>query len=436
VRRAHAWALTAVLVCAGGLHAQTADTAAVNAVRVYECACAAEGGQLWGISLCGPVVIVEPQSRAAVANRPDPAGAFERSGDVYTGTLPDGMLLGNTAFEWMGVRWAMVLSPLPQSQAERLALLGHESFHRLQPELGLPMRDPANVHLAERDGRVWLRLELRALATALRTRGMESRAHLSDAMLFRAQRHALFPGADTLEAALELHEGLAEYTGIMLAAAAGEGYSPGVAERDARVADAVERFERQSSFVRSLGYGTGPALDILLDRHRPGWREELPQGRSLAALLEVAAGGEVVVAGTLGQRASAYDHSGIAVEEDAHVADAAARVARYRQALVDGPVLVLRHRQWRGSFNPDEVVPLGASGNVYLTGTFEADWGRLVVTDGALFSPDFSSITVAAPAAAPRGGDVRGPGWSLKLAPGWRLVPSGSGSYTAMPPEM
>jgi hypothetical protein len=140
-------------------------------------------------------------------------------------------------------------------------------------------------------------------------------------------------------------------------------------------------------------------------------------------------------AATLAERASPYGYSRIAEEEDARVADAAARVARYRQALIDAPVLLLRHRQWRGSFNPNEVVPVGAAGNVYLTGTFEADWGRLVVTDGALFSPDFSSITVAAPAAAPEGRDVSGRGWTLELAPGWRLVPTGSGNFAALPPE-
>lgn len=41
--------------------------------------------------------------------------------------------------------------------------------------------------------------------------------HVHAALLFRAARHAAFPGADPLEAALELNEGIAEYTGIRVA---------------------------------------------------------------------------------------------------------------------------------------------------------------------------------------------------------------------------
>ena len=43
----------------------------------------------------------------------------------------------------------------------------HELFHRIQPDLGLMTISGNNAHLDTVEGRVWLRLEWRALARAL-----------------------------------------------------------------------------------------------------------------------------------------------------------------------------------------------------------------------------------------------------------------------------
>jgi hypothetical protein len=405
--------------------AQAPDTAAaVRALQLYEAACRRDAGALWNITPCGPVVLVYPQTRTAIANEPDPEARFGRAGDVFVGTLPQELLLANTAVTWGGRRWAMALLPLPESDADIVALLAHESFHRIQHQLGLPLRDPVNAHLAERDARLWLRLELRALAAALRATDERAKWHVHDALLFRAARHAAFPGADSLEAALEMREGLAEYTGFRIAH-----HDDAIT---ARIAHATDAFDRRASFTRSLGYGTGPALALLLDRYAPGWRTRVGALASLSEELRRAVG---VGAGTLDVAAAeavaaAYGYAVIAADEDALVAAREARLAAYRRALVDGPVVVLRTANSSGSFDPNQVVPLGEAGTVYPTGTFQAEWGRLEVTGGALVAPDYQSITVAAPAQLQPGNIVEGPGWRLELADGWELVPATrSGSY-------
>jgi hypothetical protein len=63
--------------------------------------------------------------------------------------------------------------------------------------------------------------------------------------------------------------------------------------------------------------------------------------------------------------------------------------------------------------------------------TFHAtdEWGTLDVTDGVLVPTDFSGATVAAPTdiTSPH---LDGPGWTLDLAPGWRVVAGAKpGSY-------
>jgi hypothetical protein len=156
--------------------------------------CAHDGGRMWGVSLCGPTRIVDRQSRAVVANQAAPA------------TLPKEIGIANTAVDWNGVRWTMVVGPLPDDAFARKMLLAHESFHRIQQSLGFPVAGPANTHLDSIDGRYWLQLEWRALAKAL----TGDRQAVRDALVFRARRRSLFPNAAKDERELEMHEGLAE----------------------------------------------------------------------------------------------------------------------------------------------------------------------------------------------------------------------------------
>ena len=60
--------------------------------------------------------------------------------------------------------------PLPEEPTARHILLMHESYHRIQPALGLEGGGGLgmNGHLDTRAGRIWLRAELHALRSALR----------------------------------------------------------------------------------------------------------------------------------------------------------------------------------------------------------------------------------------------------------------------------
>lgn len=400
------------------LRGQAPDTAAaITAVSDFNAACQRDHGVLWGRTLCGPIVVADPDTRFAVSSQLPPRGAFGRRGGVYVGRVPDSLPLSNTSLVWAGRRWATVRLPLPDDRFARTALLVHESFHRIQPALGLDGTDALNAHLDERNGRYWLRLELRALATALRSDGPPARRAAADAVLFRAYRWSLYPGADTLETQLERKEGLAEYTGDKLALAA-TGASLG------RIAEDIARFESRPTYVRSLGYGTGPALGLLLDRYAPGWRQRVARqsmARQLAAALRFASPPSPAAAAAA--RARAYDGERLAQEEDARESERQQRLAELRARLVAGPVLVLRQNQLMRAFNPNTLIPLSPEGTVYPTGSFSAEWGSMDVTaGGALVAGDYRTVRVRVPtdtAARP----LRGEGWTLELAPGWHLAP-------------
>jgi hypothetical protein len=399
-----------------GVEAQDAQPG--TAIGDYLSACHADGGVFWGRSLCGPLLTVDPGSRQATASELPPGGEFRKVGTVYVGVVPPGIPLANTSLTWAGRDWAFVLEPLPEDRMLRLALLLHESYHRIQDSLGLGGGDPLNAHLDERDGRFWLRMELRAMAVALRDTGAAAMAAARDAMRFRAYRYGRYPGSDSLEAALELHEGLAEYTGVALALAA-------MGQPISRAASLLDAFQERPSFVRALGYGTGPGLGLLLDRYAPGWRGRVAQ-EGFAAQLAAAVlvplnsppGKEAALA-----RAAVYGGSEVAAAEDRREAERQQELTGYRTSLVTGPVMVLEQERLSRAFNPNTLVPLGGEGTVYPTGSFSAAWGSLEVKEGgALVGPDYRMLRVPLPAES-TGSTITGRGWKLELAPGWHMAP-------------
>lgn len=419
------WRLLAIaLGLAGGASRSVAQTPAdsvraVAGIVEFLNACRRDAGRLWGQSLCGPLIAVDGASGFAVATEEPPAGRFHRSGTVWVGQVPAGMSVANTATEWEGRVWSTVRLPLPTDQFDRIGLLVHEAFHRIQPDLGLAAVDALNPHLDDRDGRYLLRLELRALAAAVRTPGPPARRTALDALLFRAERNRRYPGSDSLEAMLERQEGLAEYTGASIAlAATNAGF--------ARVARSAADFEGRPSYVRALGYGTGPLLGLLLDRWAPGWRTGAgTEGQAVRLARALSFTPPADLRAAVSRRAARYGGAALARAEDERAAVRDRVAAGYRATLVDGPVIILPADGLMRSFDPNTLIPLGDAGTVYPTGSFEAAWGRLTVEQGGALVP-LSNREVRVPASAAAdsvNSVVATPGYRLELTPGWRLRP-------------
>jgi hypothetical protein len=137
---------------------------------------------LWGTPVHGPLLLVDPVTRQLVANVADSAGQLRPVDGVYVGEWPAHEPVANTAVTFGGRRYAMMLWPLPADRAARVRLIFHESFHRIQPVLGLEGGNPENAHLNTATGRTWTRLEWRALAEALLRDGRSRVQALRDAL--------------------------------------------------------------------------------------------------------------------------------------------------------------------------------------------------------------------------------------------------------------
>lgn len=378
----------------------------------------ADDGKLWGKSLAGPMIFCDPRTRFVAASQADAEGKLKEEAGVFTGTVPPNVGIANTAVEWAGVKWAMIIWPLPSDPEERAVILMHEPFHRIQPDLKLPMASPRNAHLDTRDGRYWLQLEWRALAKAMATKGNEQRRAASDALLFRYQRRRLFKEeAAKEENALEMNEGLAEYTGVKLS---------GLADAEQYLL-CVKRFERRpamlKSFVRSFAYVSGPAYGLLLDEYAPGWRTKLKSeddlGQKLVMSLQLSSV-ELTPEG-LKERANQYGAAKLWEAETARDEARQQKLAGYRKLLIDGPVLEIPLVQMQMSFDPNNVVPMEGVGTVYPTFTLRDKWGKLEVQQGCLLGADFKKAFVAGPIKLEEA-VVTGPGWELRLEPSWKAV--------------
>ena len=409
---------------AASARAQAFDTAdAREALRLYERTCALPASRVFGGPLCGPLILIDPATRAAISNRPDPEGAFRRIADGYVGIAPEAVPVANTTFRWRDQRWTVVMLPLPRTAFSRVALLMHEATHRLQDSLNWKGPTPPNTHLDEELGRLWWRVELRAWQHALTTTGRARRVHARAALAFRAERGRVFPGSAEREDAQEYVEGAAEYLGQRVAQAV---TSMGVLSS----IDAMRAVEARPSYVRSAAYGTGPAIGLLLDAFDPRWYQTIRRVRSMARLLSDAVGmdGPPLSSDSLRMLAAAYGYARIAREEADRASAQRERRRALLSALVDGPTLTLRGIR-NVVFDPNSLVALDSLGTVYPRATFTSEWGTLTIIDGdALVSPDGAVLRVSARPASDRPlaeggtGTLRGPGWTLVLASGWRVT--------------
>ncbi|MGH7937358.1 MAG: hypothetical protein ACREFG_02530 [Chthoniobacterales bacterium] len=174
--------------------------AAVATFREAKAISDRDAGKLWGHTLYGPVLLVDPNDSSVVANQADSAGTLKATGPIFTGTLPASVIIANTPTEWEGTRWTQLLWPLPTETAKRHVLLAHELFHRIQPGLKLTRPEVSNKHLDTMEGRCLMQLEWRALAEALRAPNpVDRRTAIADALLFRNERYRLFDQAATDE---------------------------------------------------------------------------------------------------------------------------------------------------------------------------------------------------------------------------------------------
>ncbi len=391
-----------VLLLAAALSAQAGidPPAARSAFTELRTMCDRDAGKLWGVPLCGPTLFVERATRAVAADTA--SGALKASDGVFMGTLPKEIGIANTAVDWDGKHWTMVVWPLPADDYARRVILGHESWHRVQEGLGFPLTAPSNAHLDTIAGRTLLQLEWRALAAALASRGSARKKALANALHFREMRRATFASAAKDERELEMHEGLAEYSGTALA-------EPSVAARGPHVLQALHDAETTPTFIRSFAYASGPAYGALLEAVDPHWTRKLKSADDFGILIAQ----RYHVRASKSVKATRYDAVALRAAEEKREAEQQARLRAFQTRFVDGSTLVLPLARMNMQFDPNETQSYPGHGTVYPKIHLTDEWGAIdVKRGGALISSDWTKMIVPKPPSD---------GYTLTLADGWEV---------------
>ncbi len=372
--------------------------------------------ELWNKDLYGPILLIDPKTREIFANEADENNILKSEGNLYTGVLPDKINIANTAVNWNGKRWAMMMLPLPENKYDRIGLLAHESFHRIQPLLGFELNNAENNHLDQKEGRIYLRLELEALKKALRAVSeKELQKHLINALTFRKYRHSLYKGSDASENLLELNEGIAEFTGVIMSGRTKE-------QTLLSLINGIDDFLNNPTFVRSFAYHTVPVYGYLLYNKGKSWNKKITAKTDLSNYFIDAFDVKIpTYFNNAIKKITGYYNGSVIIEEETKREEKTKRlIAEYKSKFIDKSHFEIKFEKMNISFDPRNIIPIEDKGTVYPNIRVTDKWGILTVEKGALMSQNWDKISISVPLKT-EDKNVSGDGWFLELADGYEI---------------
>ena len=383
-----------------------------------------DGGALWGVNLGAPFVFVELATRVVVSNSPDPQGVLSRQGNLYVGLLPDNIFMGNTVVDFGGKRFAMATWCTMESNVAfktgRLRVMSHEAFHWWQPELFGRIERWDNSHVNEFDALKSILLEANALTLALKSSEEDRFDAVVDALSIRSARRTQFPKTAVNENRLEIIEGLAVYTELMLNF-----------DTDWEIELAIDSWghflRASSSPEKHFGYLTGALYALLLDEFCTNWKTLVGPSTDLSALLHNAIGNPRL-------------RSLCRIDLNLYGFDAVSLIAGKRagahlktigtiQEAFSGPILTVTSGFGKAVMNVcNNMVQTPDMGEVFL-GFVElsGNFGRLSMRDGGhVLLTNENHIVVPAEGIRIIGNRAIGQGWTMVLNEGFHFVGEGT----------
>ncbi len=375
-----------------------------------------DNGNFWGKQLYGSIILVDPISRIFYSNENNPTNDFKQIRTIFSDSLPANITIANTAINWNNKRWSMVMLPLPKDKNTRNNLIIHELYHRLQPEIGFGnIKELDNKHLDTYRGRLLLKLELEALEKGLSSNDEKLKMqHVQNALIFRNKRHEN-KEIKNAENSLELNEGLAEYTAIMLSGRDGQ-------KMTTHFTQSKRDFYTNPTFVRSFAYQTIPLYGYMLASKNKQWHRAIDSttnltdyfNKSFQATLETEKSSEEIAI------EFKYNYLEIKEEETKRENARLENIKRLKVKFFENAILELAFKNMNISFDPRNITPLDNLGTVYPNIKVTDDWGILTVNNEALLASDWSNVKVTAPTEITTK-IVKGDGWELELNPKWQV---------------
>lgn len=369
-----------------------------------------KGFKIWNRDLYSGILLVNPQTRQLYSNESDRENSLKLQNNIYIGALPDNVNIANTSIKWNGKTWTMLMLPLPNDKNDRINLLAHELFHTVQTSLGFPQNNKESNHLEQKDGRIYLRLELEALKKSiLSSNKKEQKKHLTNAFIFRKYRNILFPESNDIENLLELNEGLAEYTGFAISNRNKE-------QIKQHFVNSINTFVQNPTYVRSFAYNTTPIYGYLLSKKNKYWNQKISSENNLSDYFIEELGIKIPtdLKDIIGKIIKEYDGETIIREEQEREERIKIKITEYKSKFIEQPHFEITFEKMNVSFDPRNIFPIEDKGTIYPNIRITDNWGILEVNNGALMHPNWDKISISIPTKI-NDQFVEGDDWSLQL---------------------
>ncbi len=380
--------------------------------------CNRDGGKLWGKNLYGPVMFVDRPTRKIFANKPDAEGILKLKDGVYTGTFPREKVLDNAGVIFGGTLYGTAPLPPAEDTFRITTRAVHGLFHAFRRSSGIKPSGTFIRSMDEKNSRLWLKLEWRALKNALASSGEHREQSIRDALVFRGARREQYPQEITEENSFECWEGLTTFTYTLLCCKSDD-------EVVKYLTDDLDRTYNYQSYSRSYAYIHGALYAWL------AWQKGYDFKAIKADTVDL---GNVVrdiyniklpaicrdVAGSL---ALGYDVESIYTEEEQRLADIREGIHKQISGFTEKPVVYIELESPYFDFEPEEIRSLDTLGTIYNSIRVSDNWGKLTVEKGgALVSYNLRTVRVTARNFAEAKNHLSGDGWHLILNDEWKVV--------------
>lgn len=391
---------------------------AVKYFKSIEEVCNGDNGKLWGKNIYGPIMFVERTSRRIISNYPDAEGLLKGKDGIYTGLYPKELIVNNAPVVFGSTEFAMVPLPAEEEEYRIKTRAIHGLFHRFQEANGIPPAAFNETNMDEKEARLWIKLEWKALRKALNSKGEERLIAIRDALVFRGSNRELYHKYAIEENRFENYEGLATFTFIRLCSASDEEFM-------AKMLEYLDRIYLMPSYARSYGYIHGALYASLLNdagfdftqintdtfdlgnKTREMYKIELPP----------------ICRDVAGSLALSYNVDNINREEETRLSEIQERLHKLTSTFTEKTVVYLELESPYFDFEPENIHPLDTLGTLYSAMRVSDNWGKLTVDKGGcLVSNNYKYLRITAKGFKEDKNKVSGEGWNLLLNDGWELI--------------
>jgi hypothetical protein len=273
-------------------------------------------------------------------------------------------------------------------------------------------------NMDEKEARLWIKLEWKALRTALTTEGEEKQLAIRDALIFRGSNRELYQKYARDENLFENYEGLATFTYTLLCSQSPDEYK-------ARIFENLDRVYQMQSYSRSYGFIHGALYASLLKDKGFDFSKiktnEIDLGNTVKKLYNIEL--PSICRDVAGSLAMNYDIAEINNEEEQRLSDLKESIHKQISIFTEKPVVFIELESPYFDFEPEDIHSLDTLGTLYTSIRVSDNWGKLTVNKGGcLVSNNFKFLRITAKEFKANHKHISGEDWVLILSDDYELV--------------